>query len=138
VAARRAWPYSWPPACCRVSPPARPGLPCRRDLGKAASPGGHEFGPGDPLQLTTFRHENLSGEFALDATGTIALPLVGAIPAGGLRPRQLETAIEHQLRYEGYLVAPDVSIEVLEHRPVYVLGEVTEPGQYECVAGMTW
>jgi protein involved in polysaccharide export with SLBB domain len=84
-----------------------------------------------------FRHERLSGEFALDATGAIALPLVGAIPAKGLTAREVEIAIEDQLREGGYLVAPDVSIELLNRRPFYVLGEVAQPGQYEHVTGMT-
>jgi polysaccharide export outer membrane protein len=87
--------------------------------------------------VTVFRDDSLSGEFALDATGRIALPLVGAIPADGLTTRQLESAIEDQLREKGYLVAPDVSIELLNRRPFYVLGEVAQPGQYEYVAGMT-
>jgi polysaccharide biosynthesis/export protein len=48
--------------------------------------------------VTVFRDDGLSGEFTLDATGTIALPLVGAIAADGLTTRQLESAIEDQLR----------------------------------------
>jgi polysaccharide export outer membrane protein len=114
-----------------------PALP-RCDLGAtAAGLDGYQLGSGDRLQVTVFRHDSLSGEFALDATGTVAMPLVGAISADGLTTRQLETAIEDQLRQEGYLIAPDVSIELLNRRPFYVLGEVAQPGQYEYVAGMT-
>jgi protein involved in polysaccharide export with SLBB domain len=102
-----------------------------------AASDGYQLGSGDRLQVTVFRHDSLSGEFALDATGTIALPLVGAVPADGLTTRQLESAIEDQLREGGYLVAPDVSIALLNRRPFYVLGEVAQPGQYEHVAGMT-
>jgi protein involved in polysaccharide export with SLBB domain len=98
---------------------------------------GYQLGSGDRLQVTVFRHDNLSGEFALGATGAVALPLVGAIPADGLTARELEVAIEDRLREGGYLVAPDVSIELLNRRPFYVLGEVAQPGQYEHVAGMT-
>jgi polysaccharide biosynthesis/export protein len=96
---------------------------------------GYRLGSGDRLQLTMFRHERLSGEFALDATGAIALPLVGAIPAKGLTAREVEIAIEDQLREGGYLVAPDVSIELLNRRPFYVLGEVAQPGQYGMTLG---
>jgi protein involved in polysaccharide export with SLBB domain len=87
--------------------------------------------------VTVFRHEPLSGEFTLGATGALALPLVGAVAADGLTTRELEIAIENQLREERYLVDPDVSIQVLTRRPFYVLGEVAQPGAYEYVSGMT-
>ena len=96
-----------------------------------------QLGAGDRLQVTVFRHEGLSGEFALDGTGTLALPLVGQIAADALTTRELESTIERQLREQSYLVDPHVSIEVLTYRPIYVLGEVAQPGQYEYVAGMT-
>ena len=83
-----------------------PALP-RCDLGAtAAEVDGYQLGSGDRLQVTVFRDDSLSGEFTLDATGTIALPLVGAIPADGLTARELESAIEDQLREKGYFVAP--------------------------------
>ena len=87
--------------------------------------------------MTVFRHEPLSGEFTLGATGMVAMPLVGAVAADGLTTRELELAIEHQLRQERYLVDPDVSIQVLTYRPFYILGEVAQPGEYEYVSGMT-
>ena len=65
------------------------------------------------------------------------MPLVGEIPALGLTPRQLEDKIEAQLQEEGYLVSPQVSIEVLNYRPFYIIGEVNNPGSYPYVNGMT-
>jgi len=87
--------------------------------------------------VAVFRHERLSGEFALDTTGMVAMPLIGAIPANGLTAREVEIEIEDQLQEEGYLIAPRVGIEVLAHRPFYILGEVARPGEYEHVSGMT-
>jgi protein involved in polysaccharide export with SLBB domain len=114
-----------------------PDLP-RCDLSPtAARLDGYQLGPGDQLQVTVFRHEPLPGEFTVGAAGTLALPLIGAVAADGLTTRELELAIEDQLRQERYLVDPDVSIQVLTHRPFYVLGEVAQPGQYEYVSGMT-
>ncbi|MEL6962274.1 MAG: SLBB domain-containing protein, partial [Pseudomonadota bacterium] len=37
----------------------------------------------------------------------------------------------------GYLVNPQVSLEVLNYRPFYILGEVNQPGSYPYVNGMT-
>ena len=37
---------------------------------------------------------------------------------------------------DGYLVDPQVSVEVLNYRPFYILGEVKAPGSYQYVNGM--
>lgn len=104
--------------------------------GGAASVAGYTLGPGDQIRLTVFRHEDLSGEFALDGEGFFALPLVGEILGGGMTARQLENEIEVRLKSGGYLVDPQVSIEVLNYRPFYIIGEVNNPGSYQYVNGM--
>ena len=38
---------------------------------------------------------------------------------------------------DGYLVDPQVSIEVLNYRPFFILGEVNQAGQYPYASGMT-
>ncbi len=116
----------------------------------AAAPGGataqgaalgdinsYRLGPGDALRVTVFRHEDLSGEFRLDGDGYFALPLVGEILGGGRTSRQLENEIEGALKSGGYLVEPQVSIQVLNYRPFYIIGEVNNPGSFEYVNGMT-
>ena len=92
---------------------------------------------GDRLRVTVFRHVDLSGEFVLDGGGFFALPLIGAINGGGRTPRQLESDIETAFKDGGYLVNPQVGIEVLTYRPFYILGEVNQPGSYPYVSGMT-
>jgi protein involved in polysaccharide export with SLBB domain len=97
----------------------------------------YRLGPGDRVRLTVFRHEDLSGEFELDGEGDVALPLAGDILAQNLSARQLENETEIRLREKGYLVDPQVSIEVLTYRPFYILGEVSRPGEYEYASGLT-
>lgn len=96
----------------------------------------YTLGSGDRVKITTFRHEDLSGEFALDGNGNFALPLVGEVEAYGLTTRELEDRIETMLS-DGYLVEPQVSVEVINYRPFYILGEVNNPGQYPYVNGLT-
>jgi polysaccharide export outer membrane protein len=129
-------------ACSSSSPP--PALPEAAGAGTAAAGGaliedisGYKLGPGDALRVTVFRHEDLSGEFSLDGEGYFALPLVGEILGGGRTARQLETEIEVALKSGGYLIDPQVSIEVLNYRPFYIIGEVNQPGSFEYVNGMT-
>jgi polysaccharide biosynthesis/export protein VpsN len=97
----------------------------------------YRLGPGDALRVTVFRHPDLSGEFSLDGGGYFAMPLVGEILGGGRAARQLENEIEASLKSGGYLVDPQVSIEVLNYRPFYIIGEVNNPGSFEYVNGMT-
>jgi len=98
---------------------------------------GYALGPGDRVRLTVFRHEDLSGEFDVDGEGFLAMPLVGEIRAAGMNARQLESGIEALLKEGGYLVNPQVSIEVLNYRPFYIIGEVNTPGSYPYVNGMS-
>jgi protein involved in polysaccharide export with SLBB domain len=55
--------------------------------------------------------------------------------AKGSTPRQLEKKLAQQLS-QGYLLDPKVSVEVLNYRPFYILGEVKTPGSYPYVNGM--
>jgi polysaccharide biosynthesis/export protein len=100
-----------------------------------AESGGYRLLHGDALRVTVFGHEDLSGEFILDAEGNFSLPAVGEIRGGGQTARQLETEIEAAL--SSYLLDPQVGIEVLNYRRFYVFGEVNVPGSFEYIDGMT-
>jgi protein involved in polysaccharide export with SLBB domain len=97
---------------------------------------GYTLGPGDKIRLTIFGEEDLSGEFEVDGTGIVSLPLIGNMKAGGLTLRTLENQITDKFK-DGYLVNPRVSIQVLNFRPFFILGEVNSPGSYPYVNGLT-
>lgn len=94
------------------------------------------LGAGDRIRVTVFGHEDLSGEFEVDGTGRVSLPLIRSVPAGGLTLAELEQAITERLTPD-FLKDPRVSIDVLNYRPFYIIGEVNEPGSYPYVNGMT-
>ncbi len=96
----------------------------------------YTLGAGDKLRIVVFGQEDLSGEFELDSSGWISLPLIGEIRATGLTLRQVEMAIREKL-LEGYLKRPQVSAEVLNYRPYFIDGEVNEPGEYPFRQGIT-
>lgn len=122
-------------AACGGAPPAPP-LPAAQTAQTGPDESSYQVGPGDKIKVTVFRHEDLSGEFQLDGGGNFAMPLIGEVRAGGLTTRALERQIVTQLE-DGYLIDPQVSIEVLNYRPFYILGEVKNPGSYAYVNGMT-
>ena len=103
----------------------------------AAAIKSYRVNSGDRLRVTVFRHVDLSGEFVLDGGGFFALPLLGAIQGRDRTARELETDIETAFKDGGYLVNPQVGIEILTYRPFYILGEVNQPGSYPYVSGMT-
>ena len=111
----------------------RPGLPePSQDL--AAAPGAnindYKLDSGDQVRVIVFGQEDLSGEFLLDGLGNISLPLIGEVQAKGLNERGLEMQIKRQLS-DGFLVDPQVAVEILTYRPFFVLGEVNRPGSYD-------
>jgi protein involved in polysaccharide export with SLBB domain len=119
-------------ACSTTNKPACESLP-PQESGLT----GYKLGSADEVQITVFRQDDMSGKFAIDGEGYLALPLVGEIKAGGLTTRQLENEIAIRLKADQYLVDPQVSVQLLTHRSIYVLGEVSKPGSYEYRDGMT-
>lgn len=95
----------------------------------------YQLGTGDLLRVTVFGHEDLSGEFEVSSSGEITLPLIGDVTARNLTLSQLEDRIINQLQPD-YLKNPQVSIDVLNYRPFYIIGEVKNPGSYPYVGGM--
>jgi polysaccharide export outer membrane protein len=95
------------------------------------------LGPGDQIRVITFGEDGLSEIFRVNDAGNVAMPLLGAVHAAGLTTDALGARIAGELKSRDLLRAPSVSVEVTEYRPVYVLGEVTRPGQYTYQPGMT-
>ena len=91
---------------------------------------------GDRLRIVVFGQDGLSNSYLVDASGYIAMPLIGSVLARGSTTEQLSSRIGEKLR-QGYVREPHVAVEVEAYRPFFILGEVTQPGQYPYVADMT-
>lgn len=96
----------------------------------------YRLGTGDHIRLIVFGHENLSGEFTVGTAGTISFPLILETQVSGLSIEELEQTITDKLSPD-YLIEPRVSIEVLEYRDIYILGEVRTPGKYAYIPDLT-
>jgi polysaccharide export outer membrane protein len=96
----------------------------------------YRLGSGDRLRIIVFGQDSLSNSYAVDGTGHISMPLIGSVEAAGQTTASLSRRVEAQLR-NGFLREPRVSIEVEAFRPFFILGEVTTPGQYPFISGMT-
>jgi polysaccharide export outer membrane protein len=91
---------------------------------------------GDKLRIVVYGQEGLTNTYAVDAGGSITMPLIGAVSAKGLTPAQLAASITAKLK-NGYIREPYVAAEVESYRPFYILGEVAAPGQYPYVPSMS-
>jgi polysaccharide export outer membrane protein len=96
----------------------------------------YRLAAGDKVRVTVYGHEDLSGEFEVDASGRLALPLIQEVTAAALTLRELEQAITDRLQPD-YLKNPRVNVEILNFRPFYIVGEVKTPGSYPYANGMT-
>lgn len=105
-------------------------------LAKADDVPAYRLGPGDKVHVTVFDEQDLSGDYDVSDQGTLALPLIGQVSVGGKTTSEAETLIAGKYG-ANYLVNPRVSLQVLNYRPFFILGEVKNPGSYPYVSGMT-
>jgi polysaccharide export outer membrane protein len=95
----------------------------------------YSLGTGDQLRVTVFGHEDLSGDFEVDSSGRITLPLVGDLLVVNRTLDNVEQLIVSALKPD-YLKNPQVSVEIISYRPFYIIGEIANPGSYPYVGGM--
>lgn len=96
----------------------------------------YRLGPGDKIRVTVFGETDLSGEYQVDGSGMVRLPLIGTLRAKGDTAQALEASITAALA-DGYLKQPRVNVEVMTYRPFYIIGAVNRPGEYPYVENMS-
>jgi polysaccharide export outer membrane protein len=97
----------------------------------AAAQGAPKIAARDQLTVLVFGVEELSGKFAVGADGTITYPHLGAIPVAGQTTRDVEAHLTKKLKEAGYLVNPQVTVELVQtpNKRVIITGAVRSPGQ---------
>jgi polysaccharide export outer membrane protein len=110
--------------------------PMRQDLTVADRPA--LIGPLDTIQVDVFNVPDLSKEIQVDASGRIAMPLVGTIDARGKTAQEVASAVEGALRGL-YVRNPQVTINIKSSvsQVVTIDGQVVEPGLYPVTNQMT-
>jgi polysaccharide export outer membrane protein len=91
--------------------------------------------PGDKVNVVVYGESSLSGEYQLNQSGQIALPLAGTVDARGLTQSELEQALAKKFRSE-YLKHPRVTVTIATLQPYYVMGEVKSPGEFAYKSGL--
>lgn len=91
---------------------------------------------GDKLKITVYNEDKLTGEYEIDSSGALSLPLAGTVQAEGLTRPELEQLLSKKLSASRYLKNPKVTVDVANFRPFYVLGEVERPGEFPYRSGL--
>ena len=108
--------YGMAPAPVAVAYAAAP-MPAAYDVA-------YKLDAGDKLRVVVYGQEGLTNTYAIDAGGSITMPLIGSVPARGRTPAA--SAITAKLR-GGYIRDPSVAVEIEAYRPFFILGEVAAP-----------
>jgi polysaccharide export outer membrane protein len=109
------------------------GLTRLQDAGSTA----YRMEAGDKIRVAIQDADPPAAEYTIDESGSVSLPLISNIVVRGMTNREAEAAIQNELISRGIFRHPLVTVEAVELRPFYVLGEVNRPGEYQFRQGTT-
>jgi protein involved in polysaccharide export with SLBB domain len=95
---------------------------------KTAATAVPRFQGGEKIRITVYEEPSLSGEYDIDPNGVVSLPLAGTVRAVGLTQPEFEQELAKKFRSE-YLKNPKVTVTILQYRPIYMVGEISKPGE---------
>ena len=98
----------------------------------------YRIAPLDTITVKVFKMPDLSGDYEVDLTGQLSMPLIGNVSAVELTTAQLDQRLTEKLG-ERYLENPDVSVGVKAstRRSVTVDGAVKQAGSFPVTGSMT-
>jgi polysaccharide export outer membrane protein len=109
-----------------------------RDAAKPPMDNSYVIGDLDLLSVVVWREEGLTDKSTLvRPDGMISMPLVGDIKASGKTPMQLAKEITEQLKK--YVQDPNVTVSLnqMNSKKVYLMGEIAKAGPILMTPGMT-
>jgi protein involved in polysaccharide export with SLBB domain len=93
------------------------------------------FQGGEKIRVTVYGEDTLSGEYDIDPSGVVSLPLAGTVRAVGLTQQQLEQELAQKFKSQ-YLRNPKITVTILRYRSIYFVGEIEKPGEYPYKPGL--
>jgi polysaccharide export outer membrane protein len=107
-----------------------------------AQSAGYRIQPGDTLGITVLEDETLNRQSLVTPDGRISVPLAGTVQAAGRTVESIEGTIADRLA-SNFAVRPNVFVSVITVQnpddtfPIYVIGQVGNPGLVEVLPGTT-
>jgi polysaccharide export outer membrane protein len=108
-----------------------------------AQSAGYRIQPGDSLAITVLEDDTLNRQVLVLPDGRISVPLAGSITAAGRTVDAVENTIADKLA-SNFAVRPSVFVSVANLAtpftgtfPIYVIGQVNNPGEVQVLPGTT-
>jgi polysaccharide export outer membrane protein len=117
--------------------PAVPAMSSADAKKPATADPNYVIGDQDVLDVSVWKEPEVSRVVPVRPDGKISLPLLNDVQAAGLTPAQLAAEITESLKK--YVTSPQVTVIVttINSQRVYILGEVTRPGAFPLLPGMS-
>jgi polysaccharide export outer membrane protein len=95
------------------------------------------IGAQDVLDINVWKEPDVSRTVPVRPDGKISLPLLNDVQAAGFTPAQLAAQVTESLKK--YVTNPQVTVivTVINSQRVYIIGEVTRPGTFPLLPGMS-
>lgn len=98
---------------------------------------GYALAPGDTLRFDILDDEKDPVELPVGSDGSIQAPYVGAVPVAGLTVAEAFEAVKQHYSERQIFRVPKLALSVAAYRPVYVTGDVRQPGAYDFKPALT-
>ena len=97
---------------------------------KAAEQQTYVLGPADVIEVSVLGRADFTTRTRIEEDGTVQLPFLGRVPAGGYTAADLGNRLGKDLEKGGYYQHPIVSVAIVSYasRYVTVLGDFSSPG----------
>lgn len=105
--------------------------------------------PGDILEISIAGAPDLGRRIPIGLDGSASFPLIGEIQVSGLSLSEIRTRIRDLIPAKGYknrkftgsealdvIDRDEISLELAEYRPLYIMGEISKPGEVKYRPGM--
>jgi polysaccharide export outer membrane protein len=89
---------------------------------------------GDVLAVTVYGDAGLSGAFPVAADGSISYPILGNIQVADKTTAEVGALLSSGLRE--HIANLSVSVAIKQYAPVFIVGDIQKPGQYDYRPGM--
>jgi polysaccharide export outer membrane protein len=90
----------------------------------------YKIGPGDSIEVSVWKDENLTRQIIVPPDGVISFPLIGDIDVTELTIAELRDVVSKKLK--GYVTDATATVMLLNAHSMtaYVVGKVNKPGQF--------
>lgn len=96
-----------------------------------------QVAPGDKVRIAVQDLPAVGGDYVVDETGSISVPLIRQVKVAGMTYAQIENTLAKRLIEQDILKNPAVTVQALDLRPIYIIGEVRQPGELTYRQGLT-